>query len=203
MSRTIQTLTQQECSKMLTEIQSCGKTYIGQRNSTRNYVIALFMLDAGLRVGEVVQLRVSDIWFNHEPLPAVTVTAEISKSNRSRTIPLSARLKEGIKHLFSWFDFNDAVAPHFFAFHTNTPSSHITVRQVQRFIQEAAMVSLHKCVHPHILRHTFASNLMRITSVRVVQELLGHKQLSSTQVYMHPNSDDLSKAINAVSSCSL
>lgn len=46
-----------------------------------------------------------------------------------------------------------------------------------------------------MLRHTFATRLMQKTNIRVVQQLLGHKSLSSTQVYTHPNADDLQKAI--------
>ncbi|GAH73030.1 unnamed protein product [marine sediment metagenome] len=57
------------------------------------------------------------------------------------------------------------------------------------------MTSLGRPVHPHILRHTFASRLMRTTNARIVQELLGHQHLSTTQIYTHPNQDDLKKAI--------
>ncbi|GAH96402.1 unnamed protein product, partial [marine sediment metagenome] len=53
-------------------------------------------------------------------------------------------------------------------------------------------------IHPHILRHTFATRLMSKTSMRVVQELLGHKNLSSTQIYTHPNNADLQEAIDSL-----
>jgi integrase/recombinase XerC len=49
-----------------------------------------------------------------------------------------------------------------------------------------------------MLRHTFATNLMRTTNARVVQQLLGHKNLSSTQIYTHPNQQDLKKAIDSL-----
>ncbi|GAH69734.1 unnamed protein product, partial [marine sediment metagenome] len=52
--------------------------------------------------------------------------------------------------------------------------------------------------HPHMLRHTFASKLMRVTSMRTVQELLGHSSITSTQIYTHPNEDDKKKAIKGL-----
>jgi len=90
-----------------------------------------------------------------------------------------------------------------FAIYFNRAGLPITTRQVERIIKHAAIASIGRPANPHMLRHTFATKLMRITNVRVVQELLGHRNLSSTQIYTHPNQDDFAAAIRnlAPSAC--
>ena len=85
----------------------------------------------------------------------------------------------------------------FYATDTQRP---ITTRQVERIILTASMKALNRPIHPHVLRHTFASRLMKRTNIRVVQQLLGHTSITSTQIYTHPDSDDLQKAINDIDS---
>lgn len=83
-----------------------------------------------------------------------------------------------------------------FVFSSRISRSPISTRQVHRIVNFAFLKAIGKVVHPHMLRHTFATRLMRVTNSRIVQELLGHKKLTSTQIYTHPNSDDLKKAID-------
>jgi len=51
-------------------------------------------------------------------------------------------------------------------------------------------------IHPHVLRHTFATQLAKVTNIRVVQELLGHSSLESTQIYTHPDMNEAREAVN-------
>ncbi|GAJ07905.1 unnamed protein product, partial [marine sediment metagenome] len=55
-------------------------------------------------------------------------------------------------------------------------------------------------VHPHMLRHTFATRIVRKSSTAIAQQLLGHRYLSSTQVYVNPSQDDLAEAIEQLDS---
>lgn len=164
----------------------------------RNYTMTILMLDAGLRVGEAVKLRRSDLYFNCEPVTSIIVRADIAKNETERTIPVSQRLTNALK---MYFPLSTTIYPawyHEFAFRSQTWGYPITTRQVERIIRQAALKSLGRPIHPHVLRHTFASRLMRKTNMRTVQELLGHKNLSSTQIYTHPNGDDLRKAIDSL-----
>ncbi len=187
MSKSPETLTAEECEK-----------FVNHFNKSRNKLMVLLMLDAGLRVGELVQLEKTDLFRGNLPVAAIRVRAEIAKNHRERIVPCGGRIIESIVKVMQvhW------QLPHYedtgFAFYTKNSDVHITARQVQRIVKQAAEKSIGRAIHPHVLRHTFASRLMRCTNARVVQELLGHKNLATTQIYMHPNHEDLTKAINSM-----
>lgn len=184
---TPKTLTEPESLKLLENL-----------SAPRDRLLILLMLDAGLRVGELVQLRKSDLWSADSPAHTLYVRPEIAKGGRSRFLPLSERIPKAIqgrniKGFFSHPPFSNG-----FVFPGIKNGQHMTSRQVERIIKRAGIRSIGRPVNPHMLRHTFASRLMRIANARVVQELLGHKKLTSTQIYTHPNSDDLTTAIDSL-----
>ena len=198
MTKTPETLTVTESHQILESMICKSGNQKKARIGIRNYLFTLFMLDAGLRVGEVSRLLVSDVVMNGEPVKSIVVRKEIAKGGRERIIPLSSRLQAAIT------EYQDRLLkyiPHqdwHFLFYTYKLEGHITARQIQRIIESASQRIIGRKIHPHILRHTFASKLMRQVNARIVQELLGHKNLSTTQIYMHPNGDDLAKAIEGL-----
>lgn len=195
---TPKTLTTDECNKLLYELLENypNTNYTGK--GIRNHTIALLMLDAGLRVGEVVQLRISDLYFNSVPVTSIIIRQEIAKNKTERIIPVSHRLSNALKNHLASLRTPNIYANESYCFRSVNSGKPLTTRQVERIIRSAAEKSLGRPVHPHVLRHTFASNLMRVTDMRTVQELLGHKQLSSTQIYTHPNAEDKRKAIESI-----
>lgn len=197
------TLTAEETEKLLYELLYGYRGGNPTHKQIRNHTIALLMLDAGLRVGEVVQLRISDLYFNCQPVTSITIRPEIAKNKTERTIPVSQRLTEVLKNQFQPHEPHGEDWGNAFTFRQGNDWHHITTRQVERIIRQAAMKSLGRPIHPHVLRHTFASRLMRKTNVRVVQELLGHKHLTSTQVYTHPNGEDLKQAIDSIEAAAI
>jgi len=192
------TLTSEEQTKILEflQVQSPGSKAI--RKSYRNYLMACLMLDAGLRVGEVVQLLVSHLMFNGKPVHTLVLTSDITKNKKERTVPINSRLSSAIWEFFRHGWSSSVLLPtyHIFA----APQSHvcITTRQVENIIGKASMRSIGRPITPHALRHTWASSLLRITNIRTVQALLGHTCITSTQIYTHPNEDDKKKAIDAL-----
>lgn len=189
------TLTSEQAKKLLEALRFPGKSPTAKRRGIRDYTIALLMLDAGLRVGEVVQLRKSDLSYASMPGLNIIVNASNTKTNTERTIPISARLHTAIALMLQhvWNQANLVTSP--YAFINGSTNRPLTTRQIERQISTAALQVLNFEVNPHMLRHTFATRLMQRTNIRVVQQLLGHKSLSSTQIYTHPNADDLEKAI--------
>jgi site-specific recombinase XerD len=198
MSSAIQTLTTDECLNFLAYFQRTGLEFVAEKLQIRNRCMILLMLDAGLRVGELTGLNAEDLCIGGEPNHSLTIRGAIAKRGRERTVPLRLNLQESIKEMtkFHWTEFDrQAATPAFFQ---PTNYKRLTVRQVQRIVQFAAQKTIGRSIHPHILRHTFATRLMRTTSLRVVQELLGHVRISTTQIYTHPNSIDLRNAIDSL-----
>ena len=220
MTATPKTLTDYEVQSFLYELRHNQKSPVKRRKSIRNYCMAVLMLDAGLRVGEVTNLLITDLWFQNQPVSSIVVPAEIAKNGRERTVPVSARLRNAIiSHAGNYWsgpnfaatvlllpslpaggiaEWSGANEPNWFAFSYHTQIVPLTTRQVELIFKAAGKKSLGRKVNPHMLRHTFASRLMRITNARIVQQLLGHKNLSSTQIYTHPNGQDLENAINGM-----
>lgn len=170
------------------------------RKGVRNYCMACLMLDAGLRVGEVTQLLITDLMFDLRPVTSVLIREEIAKNHKERLIPISTRLSNAISQLSESYWPRGSAFVSLRAFYNNNPDKKLTTRQVERIIRGAGMRSLGRPVHPHMLRHTFATKLMRVTDMRTVQEMLGHGDISSTQIYTHPNEDDKKKAIENIES---
>lgn len=198
MSKTLKTLNYQECEKLLSFFcPTANKCPLSIRGSI-GYLTILLFLDAGLRLNEVLQLSVMDLIWNNEPLKVITVRAAIAKNHRTREIPTSKRLHEAIAFaaIRVWNTFG--YRPSSFAFSNNGGIKPVSARSIQLWLGKLSSKILNRHVTPHMLRHTFATRLMRKCSIRVVQELLGHKCLQSTQIYTHPNSDDLTEAINSI-----
>lgn len=161
----------------------------------RNHLIGCLMLDAGLRVGEVVKLRLSHLYFNSVPVKSLLLTPSITKNHKERSIPVASRLTASLRNYFSKWLLPDLVTDSDYCFFVTDPTKPITTRQVENIINAAAWKVFGRPINPHMLRHTFASRLLRVANMRTVQELLGHSYITSTQIYTHPNQDDLKKAI--------
>lgn len=195
---TPETLTENECHLLLAAIFAGPDTDRRRKLAQRNYLMFLLMLDAGLRDGEVVQLKILDLIILEEPVTSLRVRAKISKSKLDRIIPLTERTSEAIRKCHQLLWSGPGTVPGDFVFPSSSLSGHLTTVQVERIVKATAAKSIHRDIHPHILRHTYATRLMQTTNAKVVQELLGHKFISSTGIYMHPNAEDKRKAVNLI-----
>lgn len=161
----------------------------------RNVLAILFMLDAGLRVGEVIGVTYNDAFFQNGSVHTLILRSCIAKRHKEREIPLTDRLRFALQRfcpgrlLIENFPLTQKLI-------SRTPQGPaLTTRAIEKMTENAGMKSLHFPVHPHMLRHTWATRLLKLTDIRTVQILLGHAHLSSTQIYTHPNSDDMKNAI--------
>jgi len=198
MQNSVPTLSVSDCETLLTALNPFAPTVKKALQGIRNKTIALLILEAGLRVGELVKLKVDDLYFNSVPVLTIIIKKEIAKNKRERQIPCSTRLQDALKNYRAYFIVpHDESEPAFYKYRHGKVQP-LTTRQIERALTDAAMKSLGRPVHPHVLRHTFATRLMRVTGIRTVQELLGHSTVTSTQIYTHPDMDDKKKAIEAM-----
>ncbi|MBA7619118.1 Tyrosine recombinase XerC [subsurface metagenome] len=198
MSNQPKTLSVTECHLILTALFIQCRTPGQKKRSIRNHCMGVLMLDAGLRVGELVQLRQLDLAFADSVSTSVLIGANISKSRFERVVPLTSGATASIRRMVDTWWGTASPAPELYAFYQRDPLKPLTTRQVERIIRSAALIAFNRPVHPHVLRHTFATRLMRTTNTRIVQKLLGHRRLSSTQVYTHPTQEDLQLAIKGI-----
>lgn len=194
----IKTLSTEECILFLKYFATNFSQGTRMKTRIRDYCMALLMLDAGLRVGEVVKLVIDDLWFSDHAAPNLIVRPPVAKNHKERIVPVTNRLSVAISacaHNIWPEEIALFVNPAFRRINTNIP---LTRRQVERVVSQAGHNALGRRVTPHMLRHTFATRLMQRTNIRVVQQLLGHSSLQSTQIYTHPNHDDLTNAIRSL-----
>ncbi len=137
----------------------------------RDLAILELLYGCGLRVGELVSLKWSDVDFEGEWIRVV------GKGKKERLIPLGSKAKGA---LLAYQQSLDGWKPAKRVFG-------LTARTVQRMIRRMALkAGIAKKVTPHALRHSFATHLLEGGSdLRGIQELLGHSSLSTTQRYTH------------------
>jgi site-specific recombinase XerD len=198
MSHEIEILTEEEQVKFVQFFYREYTTAAQKIRQLRDRLLALLMLDAGLRVGETIQLLVTDLHVLAAPVGMICLHSDITKTHTERSIPVTSRLHDAIQEMFlnSWHDIKSPGNTLAFADPVN--GACLSIRQVQRIIKTAAINSIGRTIHPHMLRHTFATRLLHKCDIRTVQALLGHSSLSSTQIYTHVNTQDMQAAINAL-----
>jgi len=137
---------------------------------------------AGLRVSEVVNLRVADI-----DSQRMMLRIEQGKSRKDRYLMLSDKLLTVLRQYWK------VAQPEHWLFPGQIPGRHLTRSSVQRVFYKARNAAgITKKVSVHCMRHSFATHLLENgVNIRKIQMLLGHKGLSSTQVYTHVASDYL------------
>ena len=136
---------------------------------------------SGLRVSELVSLELGQINLD---------TNEIrvwGKGSKERVVLMGEPAAEALRNYLAQGRLKLLGEKRSNALFLNRYGQRIPERRVQKMLEEyAKKAGIEKRVHPHILRHTFATHLLDGgADLRVVQELLGHARLSSTQIYTH------------------
>ena len=152
----------------------------------RNKAIIGTLAYAGLRAMELVNLRVSDI-----NLKESWIHIKGGKTG-DRDIPISPKLEP---YLIAW---NNIRPKHSRRFFTTLKGKRIQDRYIRDMVKrEAVAVGLGSWIHPHALRHSFATHTLKREDINTpeLQYLLGHKYLSSTQIYTHIEPKDLHKKL--------
>lgn len=151
------------------------------------------MYACGLRVSECAGLKIEDIDLQQEILKV------FGKESKERIVPFYPRCKQLICLYVEKARpvFMKGRNTHTYLF-VNQKGNQITSRAIQRICQTAGeRAGLQVRLHPHMIRHSFATHLVdNGADLRVVQELLGHQTLSTTQIYTHVSQDRLQKVVD-------
>ena len=167
--------------------------------SIRDYTMITLALNTGLRNSEIVGLDVQDI----KPYGIITnildVPERIIKGNMPRSIPLRDDLKTILKlFLLEKDSQKEPVFPDSPLFCSKYTHNRLASRDFQRIVNLLSIKAFNRMIHPHTLRHTFATKLLEKSNIRVVQQVLGHKNLQSTMIYTHPSKNVILEAINEI-----
>ncbi len=159
--------------------------------SVRDRAILELFYSSGLRLSELVNLNIGALDFTEG---TVTVTG---KGNKTRIVPLG---EFAIKAIRQWLSMRPEPStvinnPQDKPVFVGLQGKRISARNVQYRMKEWAIKQgIHTSVHPHMLRHSFASHVLQSSGdLRAVQEMLGHANISTTQVYTHLDFQHLSK----------
>lgn len=177
----------QEIEDMFQSIDT--NTVIGRRN----YALLEVLYGTGIRVSELCGLRLKDIDFYNN-----TITV-FGKGSKERMIPIYEGLIDTLKDYINYSreelllknkDENKGKIDKLFL---NFKGGELTVRGVRVILDEITNHTSEKFkIHPHMLRHSFATHLLNNgADLRSVQELLGHVNLSTTQIYTHVSKEQL------------
>ncbi len=165
-------------------------TYEGERN----YAIVEVMYGCGLRVSELVNLKLSNIYAEEQYLQI------IGKGDKERWVPINERALElmlsYIHHVRSALKPKPGEEKYIFL---NRRGSRLSRQMVFLFLKQAVEdAGLKKKISPHTLRHSFATELVENgADLRAVQEMLGHASISTTEIYTHISRDTLRNTIAA------
>lgn len=151
------------------------------KNGTHMLVVSL-LYSSGLRVSELVNLKVGDIELDER-----IGWVRSGKGRKDRMFILPNALIEDLKRHFSGKKDTDYIFSGY--------KERMSARNVQKIVSSAAEnAGLSKHVHVHTLRHSFATHLLEAgEGIRKIQELLGHADLSTTQIYTHVSKEELKK----------
>jgi integrase/recombinase XerC len=180
-----------EVGRILSHAESATEVERPKPEAWRDLALVEVLYDAGLRAGEACSLRTGDIDFEKGWL-----RVEQGKGRRDRVVPLAdpamiavrAYLERGRADLAAR---NSGAVPN--TIFLNARGKEMSTRDVRRVILRLGIVALDgRPLWPHLLRHSFATHLLEGgADLRSVQELLGHADVGSTQVYTHVTSERL------------
>ncbi|MCQ2300635.1 MAG: tyrosine recombinase [Bacteroidales bacterium] len=176
------------------EIDAIQSTFdLSMPDQARNRVIIEVLYGCGLRVSELVNLKLSNIYVEEECL---LVTG---KGNKQRWVPINQRalkmMLDYIHDIRCHIDIKPGEDKYVFL---NRRGIHLTRVMVFTFLKNAVeKAGIHKKVSPHSLRHSFATELVQNgADLRAVQEMLGHESISTTEIYTHLSRQYLKQTID-------
>ncbi|MBK7129477.1 MAG: site-specific tyrosine recombinase XerD [Crocinitomicaceae bacterium] len=165
---------------------------VSKNEGHRNRAIIETLYSCGLRVSELVNLKITNLYFDEGFIRV------IGKGNKERLVPVSPTVEKEVRlYIESTRNHQDIKAGHEDVLFLNRRGSKLTRVMIFTIIQQLAQaIRLKKSISPHTFRHSFATHLVEGgANLRAVQEMLGHESISTTEIYTHLSDDLLKEAI--------
>lgn len=168
--------TEEEIKKLL------EKPTINSYTQWRNHAIISTLLGTGIRSRTLINLKIRDLDFKNN-----TIFLEKTKTNKQYYLPMSTALRQTLRHYLSLYEHNedDYLFVNLYGEPLNRHSLKQTIRDYNH-MKGVTKVSI------HLFRHTFAVNYLRNGgNIMYLKEILGHSKLTTTQIYLQINNEDL------------
>lgn len=189
------TLEQPKLPKKLPKVMTVEEinTIFTQNLSKYEHVILELLYGCGLRVSELTNLKLTDIDLGAKYLQCT------GKGSKERIVPLGSKAVKAVKNYLPEREFNlQKFNKSSKILLVSSEGREITRQDVYNFIRKQGE-KIHKAISPHTLRHSFATHLLENgADLRVVQELLGHSDVSTTQLYTHISKKRLKEVYFAI-----
>ncbi|MCQ2326219.1 MAG: tyrosine-type recombinase/integrase [Bacteroidales bacterium] len=159
----------------------------------RNKLTINFLYATGLRVSEFVNLKLSEVNFKEEILDI------IGKGNKERYIPVAKSVLDDLEFYIKHYRTEQKISKESenFIFLSERQGKPLTRQFIFKMLRETAQkAGIKKNVHPHILRHSFATELIRGgANLIAVKEMMGHSSVVSTEIYINLSTKDLKNTL--------
>ena len=165
------------------------ETEVQQQMWRRDKAILELLYSSGLRLAEVQSLRIRDLDFNRQLLRVT------GKGNKTRIVPFGSKAKDAVMQWLQIYPFWQGDFVPDAALFITQKGEPLKARQIENRVKfQAQRAGVNVDLHPHLLRHCFASHMLSNSGdIRAVQEMLGHSNLSTTQIYTHVDFDHLAQ----------
>ena len=178
-------LSTEEIDRMIAQID------MSKNESHRNRAIIEMLYGSGLRVSELVNLRLSDL-YRQEGFMRIT-----GKGSKQRLVPISPVADQWLDYWLEDRSKLDIKTQYSDIVFLNRYGRQLTRAMIFTIIKTLAkQADIHKNISPHTLRHSFATHLLQNgADLRIIQQLLGHEDITTTEIYTHIEIQDLREAI--------
>lgn len=180
------TLSENEINDIISQID------LSKPEGERNRAMIEMLYSCGLRVSEMIQLKISDLFFEEGFIRV------IGKGNKQRFIPVNQYMVKLIETYKNRIRTTAKIQKGFEdTLFLNRRGKQISRNMVFMILKDlTASAGIHKTVSPHTLRHSFATHLLENgADLRAIQQMLGHESITTTEIYMHLDKSHLKQVV--------